>query len=113
MSLDFLSGLLLTGVALFIVGFLLKEIFGERAARFFSSGSRKPAKSVNEHLIGAVAKVVDNTKRDDGLIKVRVGIERWSAKLHSTDDRSLPVGAEVRITAVTGLVLEVEENNSG
>ena len=56
-----LSGILLTGLVLFIVGFLLREIFGASVARFFASRSREPTKPVTELLIGAVGKVVDNT----------------------------------------------------
>jgi membrane protein implicated in regulation of membrane protease activity len=107
---DLLSGILLTGVVLFVVVLLIKEIFGERAASLLASRSEKPSKPVNERLIGTVGKVVESTEGDDGLIKVRIGIERWNAKLSSADSRPLPVGTEVKVTAVNGLVLDVEEN---
>ena len=107
-----LSGILLAALVLFMVGFLLKEIFGDRVAKLLAGRARPPAKSINDHLIGAVGKVVDDTVREGGHVRVRIGIERWSAKLKSTDGRTLPVGAEVKVTAVTGLVLEVEENTT-
>jgi membrane protein implicated in regulation of membrane protease activity len=110
---DLLSGILLTGVVLFVVVLLIKELFGESAASLLASHPEKPFKPVSERLIGAVGKVVDNTESDDGLIKVRIGIERWNARLNSADGRPLPVGAEVRVTAVNGLVLDVEENTAG
>ena len=109
---DLLTGILLAGVVLFMVAFLRREIFGDRVGKLLAGRSRQPAKSINDHLIGAIGKVVDDTVRDGGHVRVRIGIERWSAKLKSTDGRTLPVGAEVKVTAVTGLVLEVEENTT-
>ncbi len=39
-------------------------------------------------------------------MKVRVGIERWHARL--ADDGTLPVGTQVRVAAVDGALLRVE-----
>ena len=47
---------------------------------------------------------------DTDLLRVRIGIEFWSAKIQPADRRQLPVGAEVKVTAVNGMVLDVEEH---
>ena len=117
MSLDFLSGLLLTAVALAVVVFLIKETFAERIA-----GRKKPrqvltdaldkvsgreAKPVNAHMIGAVGEVIAHSDDSSRPLTVRVGTERWPARGESTEDARLSIGAAVRVTAVDGPVLVV------
>ncbi len=106
---NFLSGLLLTGVVVAIVYFIVKEVFWERIAASFARQSNKPAEPAGDYLLGSIGKVVESTA--DGALNVRIGMERWRARLTSNDDRDLPVGSAVKITAINGLVLDVEEHS--
>jgi len=123
MDADLISGLLLAAVVLAGGGYLVHVVFGESIAAFLAerrarpapakperpaSARGKPAPGANDHLIGAVGRVVDDGGRS-GEMRVRVGMERWSARLPSSDERKLPVGTEVEVKLVAGRVLEVEE----
>ena len=107
---DLISGLLLTAVVVAILYVLIKELVGDRMTETLAKQSQAP-KSVEESLIGTVARVVENRDEDSSLIKVRIGIERWSARLAPAHDQELAIGTEVRVTGVDGRVLEVEEVN--
>lgn len=108
MDLNLLSGLLLTAVVLFGLGYLIKELVGDRMARWVAEYSAKPSMDPNSQLIGAIGRVVDDA--GDGELSVRVGIERWNARLAAANGRPLPAGTPVKVTAVHGLVLVVEES---
>lgn len=108
---ELLSGILLTGVILCILYILIKETLGERLSGFLASGSERSG-SVEESLIGALGRVVDPGEEDGGNMKVRIGIERWSAALAGADEGRLPVGTEIKVTAVHGRLLEVEESDN-
>jgi membrane protein implicated in regulation of membrane protease activity len=105
---NLLSGLLLTGVVLFILGFVLWELFGDRAAAAYARRSQTSAKGVNEHLIGSIGRVIEGPEDESGLLRVRIGAENWSARLRRRDADQPALGAEVKITDVDGLVLEIE-----
>ena len=117
MNLDFLSGLLLTTVTLAVLVFLIKEIVGVRVSdqkktrRYSVDGLGKllgrEAKPVNDHLIGSIGKVIAHSSDSARPVKVRLGLELWPARLDSTDEVDLPVGAAVKVTAVDGPVLVV------
>jgi membrane-bound ClpP family serine protease len=108
MNTDLLSGLLLAAVVIVGVGYLVKQIFGHSFAAFLAEHRAQPPGGANNHLIGAVGRVVDDGDRS-GEMRVRVGMERWSARLKSPSGGTLPVGAVVEVKAVEGRVLEVEE----
>lgn len=110
MNTDLLSGLLLTAVALVVVGYLVKEIFGPSFATFLAEHRAPPPAGVNSHLIGAVGRVVAHGQRE-GEMRVRVRGEGWSARLGSSDGDRLPVGAQVEVKAVVGHMLEVAEKS--
>jgi len=109
MSLDFLSGLLLAAVVVFGLGLILKEWFGARLPTFGPRERRaEPPAGANAHLIGAIGRVVE-AGGASGEMRVRIGMERWSARLRAPADAPLPVGTEVEVKAVDGLVVEVVE----
>ena len=117
MSMDFLSGFLLTAVGLAVVIFLIKEAFGGRlsgrrgARRYLADVSARlsgaEAKPVNEHLIGLAGSVIAHSEDGARPMRVRLGAELWSARSDSTEKTRLPVGAPVEVVAVDGLVLVV------
>jgi len=109
---NLLSGLLLTGVVLFILGFVLWELFRDRAAEVYARRSQASAKGVNEHLIGSIGRVIEGAEEESGLLRVRIGTENWSARLRTSDADQPPLGAEVKITGVDGLVLQIEARRS-
>jgi len=116
-SLNFLSGFLLTAVVIAILAYMAKEMFGgrvadksksqPRAAGVLSRLGANESKPVNEHLIGAAAKVIAQTGDDARPIRVRVGAEHWPARFASGEAGLLPEGAAVTVTAVDGAVLVV------
>ena len=111
MSGDFLSGLLLTGVVLFGIGYIVKEFFWESLSDLMSRRAPPPpARRPNDHLIGATARVVDDGATS-GVVRVRVGMETWRARTVDADS-SLPIGTLVEIKAVDGLVLDVAQRNA-
>jgi len=109
MSLDFLSGLLLAVVVVGGVAYMLKEWFASSgAASADRERTGRPPAGANAHLIGAIGRVVE-VEPGTGEIRVRIGAERWKARLASSGAAPPPVGAEVEVKAVDGLVLEVIE----
>lgn len=104
---DFVSGLLLTAVVLFIIGLFIRETVGDGLVSMFKARREAPARAVNEYLVGATGTVVERLDDDNAPLKVRIGIERWNARTTTDDDVRLEVGAEVEVTAVSGLVLTV------
>jgi membrane protein implicated in regulation of membrane protease activity len=121
MSLDFLSGLLLTTVVLAMIAYIVKELAADRAGdlkkaqRFLSDTLTKyvgnEAKPVNDHLIGSIGKVVAHSDVRARPMRVRLGLEFWSARTDRTEGRPLPVGASVKVTAVDGPILVVESTS--
>lgn len=117
MDLNFLSGLLLTAVALSILIFLIKETVGDRLAGhrkvrpyladLFARLPGREAKPVTDDLIGSIGEVIAHSGDSARPMRVRLGLELWSAQLDSTEETPLPVGTAVKVTAVDGLVLVV------
>ncbi len=107
---DLLSGLLLTGVVVWIVYLVIQGLFGETISSALAKYYRTPSHPVQDRLVGSIGKVVGTSDDDIDLLRVRIGIEFWSAKLRAADRRQLPIGAEVKVTAVNGIVLDVEEH---
>ena len=103
---EVLSGILLTCVVLGIVGYLLREVLGEEAGAIFKRYAQAAPEDIEDPLVGEIGQIVEY-KEGAELMKVRIRGERWSASL--IDGHGLPAGAEVRVTAVNGLVLDVEE----
>lgn len=100
---ELFSGLLLTLVVLAIVGFVARELITEDsggALRKYLGDS--PA--ADAPMPGKRGIVENNTGE---LLRVRIEGERWSA--NPIADTILPAGTPVRVTAVNGLVLDVEE----
>jgi membrane protein implicated in regulation of membrane protease activity len=109
MSADFISGLLLFGVLLFGAGYVIKEFFWESLSASMANrraaAPSPPPRQPNDHLVGAIGRVIDDGT-GSGMMRVRVGMETWRAR--SIDEgASLPVGAQVEVKAVDGLVLDV------
>lgn len=107
MNTNLLSGLVLTAVALLVVGYLIKEIFGPTLKSLVKEHRALPPAGVNDHLIGAVGRVVADGKRA-GEMRVRVGGEGWNARLSSAGSDALPIGTQVVVKAVVGNLLEVD-----
>lgn len=117
MNLNFLSGFLLAIVALAVLVYLIKEVFGERIsgrnkakgqlAGVFDTLSGGEAKPVNNHLIGTTGKVVEHS--DDGSRPMTVDLspELWPARHDSPDEAQLPIGTAIKVTAVDGPVVVV------
>lgn len=104
---DLLSGLLLAAVVLVILGLFIRELVADRLAAGFKDRRERPAKAVNEYLVGATGTVVEHADNENAPLKIRIGIERWSATTATDNDHAPEVGSEVEVTAVNGLVLTV------
>lgn len=111
MDADLLSGLVLMAVLLLVVGYLVKEIFGHSFRNLVSEHRALPPAGVNDHLIGAVGRVVAAGERA-GEMRVRVGGEGWNARLSGGEGGTLPIGAQVVVEGVAGHVLEVMEKSA-
>ncbi len=104
---DLLSGLLLAAVVLVTLGLFIRELVADRLAAGFKDRRARPAKAVNEYLVGATGTVVEHAADENAPLKIRIGIERWSATTATHNDHAPEVGSEVEVTAVNGLVLTV------
>jgi membrane protein implicated in regulation of membrane protease activity len=121
MSLDFLSGLLLTTVVAATVVYVIKELIGGRSAEQKKTRNvlasamelmpRGEAEPVNEHLVGSIGKVISHSSDSDRPMRVRLGRESWPARLQATDGAALPVGAAVEVVAVDGAVVAVRASD--
>lgn len=107
---DLLTGLVLTGALLFGAGYVIRELAGDSLKTFFAEHTARTSEDPNNRLIGELGEVVDSS--DDGSLRVRIGIERWTARA-ADDGAELPVGTEVRVAGVDGLVLSVEPTTPG
>ncbi len=107
---DLLSGLLLTGVVLWIVYYVVRGLFDETISSGLARYFRTSSNPVESYLVGSIGKVVGISDDSVDLLRVRIGIEFWSARLQAADRRQLSVGTEVKVTAVNGLILDVEEH---
>lgn len=107
---DVLSGLLLTGVVVWILYLVIRALFDDAISNALTRYYRTPSNPVQDNLVGSIGKVVGTSDDDTDILRVRIGIEFWSAKLQAADQRQLPIGAEVKVTAVNGMVLDVEEH---
>jgi membrane protein implicated in regulation of membrane protease activity len=122
-DLDFLSGLLLTSVALTIVVYVVWEIVADRVgdltkvrhslAELLKSHFRGDAKPVNDHLIGSVGTVISHSDDSTRPMKVRLGLELWPARPRSGEQNRLPVGTPVEVTAFDGPIVVVEATSEG
>lgn len=108
---DRLSGVLLLGVVALILFFLVKEIFWKRTTGLIAKYAADDAKPVNTHLIGTTGTVIEPGRGESSdVMKVRIGMERWNAQLAADRSQLLPVGTEIKVLAVSGPMLEVEEH---
>ena len=107
---DVLSGLLLTGVVVWILYLIVRALFDDAISSTPTRYYRTPSNPVQDSLVGSIGKVVGTSDDDTDILRVRIGIEFWSAKLQPADRRQLPIGTEVKVTAVNGMVLDVEEH---
>ena len=100
---ELFSGLLLTVVVLAILAYVARELIADDAGGGIGKyvGDSPPA---DAPMLGKHGTVLDNTGEH---LRVRIEGERWSA--NPVAGTELPVGAPVRVTAVDGLVLEVEQ----
>lgn len=116
MDANFLSGLLLLAVVLFGAGYVIKTFFWESWSSHLSherpAAERPPAerksqepRSANDHLIGAVGRVVDDGARS-GKMRVRVGMETWQARTDSPE-AALPIGTQIEVKSISDRTLEV------
>ncbi|MYF68706.1 MAG: hypothetical protein F4053_02235 [Proteobacteria bacterium] len=100
---ELFSGLLLTLVVLAILAYVARELIVED-----SGGALKKylgdSPAVEAPMLGKRGIVENDTGE---LLRVRIEGERWSA--NSIVDTVLPAGTPVRVTAVNGLVLDVEQ----
>ena len=99
---ELFSGLLLTLVVLAILTFVARELIGENPGGVLRSG-QADSSAVEAPMLGKRGFVESDT---GDLLRVRIEGERWSA--NPVADAILPAGTPVRVTAVHGLVLDVE-----
>ena len=100
---ELFSGLLLTLVVLGILAYVARELITED-----SGGALKKylgdSPAVEAPMLGKRG-TVESTRGE--LLRVRIEGERWSA--NPIADTVLPAGTPIRVTAVNGLVLDVEK----
>ena len=100
---ELFSGLLLTLVVIAIVVFVGRELITEDAGGVIKKYlGESPATDAS--MLGKRGTVVGNTGE---LLRVRIAGERWSA--NPVAGAVLPAGTPVRVTAMSGLVLDVEK----
>jgi membrane protein implicated in regulation of membrane protease activity len=109
---ELLSGIVLTIVILGIAVYLAKEVLGEKTTAMIAEYKRKPLRTPNHHLVGSTGTVISEPQKEGEHMRVRIGIERWNARAAAGDAGAVPVGTTVRVTAVEGLVLQVEPDAS-
>ena len=105
---DLLSGLLLAGVVLWILTIVIRELFDESISAGLTRYFRSAAHPVEDRLVGSIGKIIEVSEEGDSPLRVRIGIEIWNARLRASD-QTPSVGTEIRVTAVDGTVLDVEE----
>lgn len=118
MSLNFLSGFLLTVALLAILGYAVKEVLADRVGDFGQMWHRlrsaaahhagSEAKPVNDHLIGLPGTVVAHSDDVTRPMRVRLSHEFWPARSDATAQNQLPVGTPIKVIAVDGLTVVVE-----
>lgn len=100
---ELFSGLLLTLVVLAILAYVARELItadsGGALKKYLGDSPAAEAPMLGKRGI------VEDDKGE--LMRVRIEGERWSA--NSIADTVLPAGTWVRVTAVNGLVLDVEQ----
>ncbi len=103
---ELLSGLLLTLVVLAILAFVARELVTDYAGGSTGTdlGDTPPT---DAPMLGKLGTVLENS---GARLRVRIEGERWSAT--PAAGAELPPGASVRVTAVSGLVLEVEPTSA-
>ena len=106
---DLLTGLLLTGVVIWIGFIVIRELLDETISDGLARYFRSAENPVHDSLVGSIGRVVDVSAESNDELKVRIGIELWSAKLAAAG-RQLSVGTNVKVTAVNGVILDVEEH---
>ena len=109
---DLLSGLLLVAVIAWILYIVARELLDERINQATSRYFRSASNPVEENLIGTAGEVIENTTGNGDQFRVRIGMELWSAKLMSTTNSSVQIGTRVKVIAINGMVLDVEEDLS-
>ena len=100
---ELLSGLLLTLVIVAIVAFVGRELIIDDSGGV-PKKSPGDSSAVDAPMLGKRGTVVNSGGE---LLRVRIEGERWSA--NPVAGAALPAGTPVRVTAVNGLVLDVEE----
>ncbi len=105
---DILSGLLLLGVVIGIIAIVARELFDESISGLTAVYSRESPNPVEKGLVGSVGKIIEAPQEAGATLRVRIGMEIWSAQLRSSDDATVTVGSEVKVIAADGMVLDVE-----
>ena len=100
---ELFSGLLLTLVVIAILALVGRELIIDDSGGVLKKYlGDSPA--VDAPMLGKRGIVENNTGE---LLRVRIEGERWRANSHA--GIAFPVGTPIRVTAVNGLVLEVEQ----
>ena len=105
---DLSSGLLLTGIVLWILTIVIRELFDESISASLTRYFRSASHPAEDALVGSIGKIIEVSEEGGSPLRVRIGIEIWNARLRASDQMP-SVGTEVRVTAVEGTVLDVEE----
>ena len=109
---DLLTGLLLIGVIIWITRIVILELFDSFIPESFAKYSRTTKNPIDRSLIGSVGRVVGINSNDSTKFKIRIGIELWNAKFASKTAQTPPIGTMVRVTAVNGMLLDIERHST-
>ncbi len=107
---DLLTGLLLTSVIIWVGYIVVLGLFDESIKETLAKYFRSAENPAENSLVGSVGRVVDVDSGERDQFKVRIGIELWNAKLRTEGAQLLSIGSNVRVTAVNGMLLDVEEH---
>ena len=105
---DLLSGLLLLAVVIAIIAIVARELFDERISVLTDVYSRESPNPIEKGLVGSVGKVIEVPTEAGDTLRVKIGMEIWSARLPPGDDALPAVGSDVRVAAADGMILDVE-----
>lgn len=109
---DLLSGLLLLGVVMAIIAIIARELFDDSITGLTAVYARESSNPVENSLVGSVGRIIEVPEEEGANLRIRIGTEIWSARLRPGDESRPTVGSEVKVTAVDGMILNVEENQA-
>ena len=81
---DLLSGLLLTGIVLWIMTIVIRELFDESISAGLTRYFRSAPHPVEDTLVGSIGKIIELSEEGDSALRRGICIESGKARLLSS-----------------------------